>query len=251
MTKLKSTKRIVGRALISAALLVSVVATAANPTAAKLARNAEQLYRDARFLEAADALRGAYDLEPRAQFLFNLARTLEQAGQTDRALETYRQYVGRPSSETEPELVARARATLEARLRTQGVKKASPRPVVKNEPNETETEAVAPLQSKEANPKLPGLLVTAAAVVTSGVALTFGLLANDSRTAFSAATTMERKRAFEATARTQALVADVCWVVGAGALMTAMVLLLKSDEHLRVAFSLSRHGVGLALGGSF
>jgi tetratricopeptide (TPR) repeat protein len=239
-------------------VVISAIAAAANPKATALAREAESLYQDAKFTEAARALKSAYDLEPQAQFLFNMARALELAGQTGEAIETYQRYIVLPADETEVALVARAKATIETRTRpaqsvaapTTSARSSGGKPKQKSEPGgDIESAVVAPLPGAAPSPKLPALLVTGVSAVALAVGVGFGVLAQSARFDFDHATTLQGKLSLQTTARTQALVADVCLAAGAVAAVTAVVLLLKSDEApLAVAFAPIRQGGLLALG---
>ena len=247
-------------------LLTAALAAAANPKASTLARSAEQLYRDAKFTEAAEALREAYDLEPQAQFLFNRARAIEQAGQTAKAIELYRQYVRLPAEDTDPDVVARARSHIEQRthqpepggptktaaspgLAATPTKNAGPTGKRPGEPESmAQAEVVAPMPSAGPNPKVLGLMVVGVSVATFAVGVTYGLLSASSRTAFTRALRIDDKRSAEASARTQALVADICFAAGAIAAVTGIMLLLRSDDAVTVAFAPVSQGGLLALG---
>ena len=234
------------------ALLVSTAAVAGNPKATALARQAEQQYKDAKFAEAAESLQQAYDLEPKAHFLFNLARSLEQDGKTAIAIDTYRRYVALPADETEPELVARAKSTIAVRTQRQQPTKTKSGPGLiatptKNKP-ELESDAEAVLPSAGPGPKVPGLLVTGVSVAAVVVGITFGVLADDSRRSFDQASTRQVKAFFEQSVRTKALVADICFGAAAIAAVTAVILLLRSDDGVAVAFAPVTQGGVVALG---
>lgn len=244
--------------------MVSTAAVAANPKASALARQAEQHYKDAKFAEAAQSLSQAYDLEPQAHFLFNLARALEQDGKTAVAIETYRRYLALPVDETEPELVARAKTTIALRTQRQAPAKTKTGPGLtasptkpgsakgKNKPEaDSEADAVAALPSAGPSPKLPGLLVTGVSVAAFAVGITFGLLATSSRQKFDHAGTAQAKAFFEHTVRTKALVADICFAAGAVAAVTAVILLLRSDDAVTVALAPVAQGGLLAMGWRF
>ena len=256
------------RACLVAALVVSSLAAAANPKATSLARGAEQLYREAKFEQAADALTQAYDLEPRAQFLFNLARAQEQAGQTAVALETYRKYLALPAEETERELVARARATIAQRTTAPESSAAAPQttrgPGLTAKPTKDATnpsraargskaeveatEPAAPALTTGPSPKLPGLIVAGVAVAAVGVGVTFGFLSANSRATFTTASSYQVKRAAEITTRQQALIADLCLGAGVAAAIVSVILLARSDVPVAVALAPLRDGALLALG---
>ena len=241
--------------------MVSTAAVAANPKASALARQAEQQYKEAKFEEAAQSLQQAYDLEPNAHFLFNLARALEQDGKTAVAIETYRRYLALPVDETEPELVARAKTTIAVRTQRQAAVKTKASPGLtatptkssksKSKDADSEADAVATLPTAGPSPKLPGLLVTGASVAAFAVGVTFGLLANASRQSFDQAVTQQAKAFFEQTVRTKALVADICFDVGAVAAVTAVILLLRSDDGVAVALAPVPQGGVFAMGWRF
>ena len=83
--------------------------------AAELVKDAEKLYLQAKYKEAAELLKKAHEIEPDPKILYNIARALDQAGDLPASLDYYRQYVA--SSETDPTLLKRASLSIE-RLRT-------------------------------------------------------------------------------------------------------------------------------------
>ncbi len=262
-------------ALALCVLMASSLAAAANPKAGALAREAEQLYREAKFTQAADLLRQAYDVEPNPKFLFNRARALEQAGDTAVALETYREYIALPADETEPELVIRAQETIDERTRPKDApRKAAPthasppstKPTKEAVPTTT-AKAVGDQPAKDhpvsnnttvavptaptGRSKVPALVVSGLGVAALGVGVTFGLLANGARAQFSTATTLRGKIEFEAATRRDALVADLSLLVGVAAATVGIVLFARSDEPVSVAVTPTRQGATVAVGWSW
>src|SRR5262245_13488836 len=99
------------------ALGLSLAALAAGPRprrSAELVKDAERLYLNAKYKEAAELLKKAHELEPDPKILYNIARALDQAGDLPSALDYYRQYVA--SGDTDPTPLKRATLAIE-RLR--------------------------------------------------------------------------------------------------------------------------------------
>ena len=84
------------------ALTIASAGLAANPKAASLAKEADRLYRDNKYKEAAETLKQAYEADPNALYLYNIARAFDQAGELESSLDYYRKYVGLPSDESTP-----------------------------------------------------------------------------------------------------------------------------------------------------
>src|SRR5256885_12028992 len=92
-------------------LLCAGLAAAANPTAAALIKDGDRLYKENKYREAAEALKKAYELEPAAVLLYNIARAFDQAGELQLALDNYRQFVGQEGAD--PGLVKKANLAMD------------------------------------------------------------------------------------------------------------------------------------------
>jgi tetratricopeptide (TPR) repeat protein len=270
------------RALLLAVLL-GTAAQAGNPKAVALAKEADKLYRASKYLEAAEVLRQAYQVEPNAVYLFNIARAYDQAGDFEQASEHYRRYVGLPSEETQPELLKKANLAMD-RLRTLAARAEAERRLQEGERKRLEDErqkaearaqdearaAEAQRRAYEARDRaaqeaarstvsarmLATLVTGGVAVAALGTSLGFAVAAQGSRDAFRRATTLPDKQGLEAATRTQAAVTDVALVLGLASTAAALVLFPRGAPALAgsvsVALSPLPGGGGLAtLGGVF
>jgi tetratricopeptide (TPR) repeat protein len=100
--------------MVTLAGLLTHAAPDARATA--LAKDAERLYKDGQYKEAAKLLEEAQALEPNPKFLYNMARAYDQAGELQPALDTYGKYIGLPATDSEPDLVKKANLSMD-RLR--------------------------------------------------------------------------------------------------------------------------------------
>jgi tetratricopeptide (TPR) repeat protein len=237
-------------------MLMAVVALAANPKATVLAKDAERLYKDGQYKEAAKLLEEAYQLEPNPKFLYNQARAFDQAGELQPSLATYRRYVSLPSQDTEPDLVKKANLSMD-RLRQLIARQEADQRLRDAEKSRLEKEAAdararanaeaekakrqkADFEAREraqsesqknsvGTRKIAAFVVGGfglAAIVTGTV---FGLLSNGSKQAFRNAELLEDKRARQAATVTQSWVADISFGVGILSAVAAVVLFPKSD----------------------
>lgn len=93
-------------------LSLALAAASSNADEAfKLFEQSEKLYREGKFLEAAELLDRAYTLDPEPTLLFNRARALESAGDLEAAVSVYTLYL-----EKNPK--AGDRLTIERRVET-------------------------------------------------------------------------------------------------------------------------------------
>lgn len=98
--------------MFSLFLSLALAAASSNADEAfKLFEQSEKLYREGKFLEAADLLDRAYTLDPEPTLLFNRARALESAGELEEAVAVYTLYL-----EKNPK--AGDRLTVERRVET-------------------------------------------------------------------------------------------------------------------------------------
>lgn len=235
-------------------ILVLTAASAtlgANPRARELAKEADRFYKDNQYKEAAAKLKEAYALEPNPLFLYNIARALDQAGEVQQSLDAYRQYVGLPSDDTQPDLVKKANLAMD-RLRTLAARSEADKSVRDAEKRRLEDEAArekaraereaegarTQRQTYEAKEKaardasqktvdvkkivaLAAGGVGAASLLTS---LIVGIVAVNSKASFARATTVADKLRFEADTKGQALATDLCLLVGLAAVTTAAIL---------------------------
>lgn len=237
------------------------VGLAANPKATTLAKEAERLYGNGQYRDAAKVLEEAITIEPFPKFTYNLARCYDQAGELQAALDAYRRYVSLP--ETEPELVKRSNLSMdrlrgliakqEADSRIRDAEKERLEREAREAQQRAETEAErarrqkaqfdakekekAQVQQTKANGrKIAAFVVGGVGLAALGLGTTFGLLSNGSKQAFRAATLLEDKRATQSATTAQALVADVSLLVGVACAVTAIILYPKGEPEAEVAF---------------
>ncbi len=246
-----------------------------------MAKEADKLYKAGNYSEAAKMLEQAYADEPTPVFLYNIARAYDQAGEERLALESYRKYVSLPSKDTQPELLKRANLNMD-RLRIAVANKEASEKVreaerkrleqeTDNAKRRADTEAARANQQREdferqekerlnaagkgrTLRKTGAFVAGGAAVAAAGTGLIFGLLAGGSRQSFGSAQTFADKQRFEATTRTQSLVADICFGTAIAAAVTAVILFPKGPSEeapVRLDIAPSNGGATVFVGGRF
>jgi len=227
----------------------------ADPIATKL-KESEQRYAAGQYREAAELLEQLMQEAPNPAILYNLARAWDQAGELEKALRGYQQYVSSPDG-TDPTRLKRSSLSID-RIKGILAQKEADRRAAEEEIRRAEDEtkaakaraqkeaaaarAAAEAAEEEAQARAEGEARTRSALrvgsVVSGVlgvaglgaGTWFGLAAKTSYDTFKAANadTNEAgallKKQLEAQTKTQALYADVGFAVGAAALVTAIVL---------------------------
>src|SRR4051812_12608315 len=88
-------------------VLVAMPAQAARKSVNTLVHEAERLYQQGRYHDAAERLKEAEALSPNPRLVYNIARAYEQAGELNLALQYYQQYVNSPEG-TDPTLLKRS-----------------------------------------------------------------------------------------------------------------------------------------------
>jgi len=227
--------------LMSAGLGVGASAVrAAEPATARverLARDAAVAFREADYQRAVELLERAYEIRQVANILYNLGRSYEKLGRTERAVECFRRYV--ESSDAEPALKSKAEARLAAyddAHRTKPVTPDSqPEPVEKPHPTRgndlapTNLEPVAPtptvtprdtITDGRRRDRIIGLSLMGVGVVLAVSATGLAAHALSLHGDFSNTQNEDDKRALMSTARTQSAIADGLF---AGAVVSAGV----------------------------
>src|SRR5262245_53322185 len=112
---------------LAVVLSLSAAAKAEDDTQAakKYFQWAQNLYKQARYAEAITKFEEAYRLKPHPTIFFNMGRCYEQLGDLNKALKNYREYLRVAPDAKDRELVTDAIATLERRLKEQGVQQLS------------------------------------------------------------------------------------------------------------------------------
>ncbi|MFL5318397.1 MAG: tetratricopeptide repeat protein, partial [Myxococcaceae bacterium] len=216
-------------------------------------KEAERLYNVGKYKEAAELLEKVNEESPNPKLLYNIARAWDQAGELEKSLDAYQRYVGSKDG-TDATLLKRAVLSID---RLKGLiakadeeKKKSDAERLKSEEESKAAQAKAEADAEAARKALEeaqakrdaDLLASnkvrsrnkaiaigagAVGVLALGGGTFMGLSARGSKAKFDAATTVEDKRNFESTTKTQALLADVGFGVGLAALVTAIVVYPK------------------------
>lgn len=253
-------------------VVLSALANAApNPKATALAKDAERLYKDGQYKEAAKLLDEALQLEANPKLLYNMARAYDQAGELQPALDAYRRYVSLPAADTEPDLVKKANLSMDrlrqlvarqdADARIRDAEKARLEKEARDARARADAEAekarqqkaqfeakeraqAETQQTKSNGRKTAAFVVGGVGLAALGTGLVFGLLSNGSKQAFREATLVETKRTAQAQTVTQAIVADVSLLIGVACAVTAIILFPKAEPEAVVSF-------GVLPGGAF
>ncbi|MFT3711620.1 MAG: hypothetical protein QM817_28620 [Archangium sp.] len=269
------------RLVLVLALFVAGTAVAANPKATALAKEADRLYKDNKYKEAAETLKQAYDAEPTALYLYNIARAYDQAAELELSLDYYRKYTSQPAEETQPDLVKKANLAMD-RLRTlvargEADKKVNDAEKKRLEDDAKKAEARAEAEASEArkqrrefeakekarrdaeNQRINGRKLIAygtggVGIAGLGSALIFSIAANANKDAFRKAETLADKRRLEAETRTTAAFADITLLVGVAAAVATVIIYPKDgepDKAVNVVFAPTSGGAMVGFGGTF
>lgn len=270
------------RFALALGLCLASLAAAANPKAAALAKEADKLYKDNKYREAAQKLEEAFAADPAPLYLYNIARAYDQAGDLEKSLEQYRRYVGLPSNETTPDLVKKANLAMD-RLRTLVARKEADEKVRDAEKQRLEddakkAEARADAEAAEARRqrrefeakekarreaesktintrKLGAFIAGGVGVAALGTSLGFALGANGAKGAFRQAVTLSEKQRLEAETKTLAAVTDVSLLVGLAAVTTAAILFPwggeEPEKRVQVVLAPVAGGAVAGIGGTF
>lgn len=245
------------RFVILLSLSIATSVAAANPKASALAKDADHLYKENKYKEAAETLRQAWEADPNGLYLYNIARAYDQAGELELSQEYYRKYVALPSDESQPDLLKKANLAMD-RIRTLLARGSADKRVSDAEKQRLEeearrAEARADAEAAEARKqrqefaekekrrkeaenksvnvrKLAAYGTGGAAIVGLGMALGFGVGTNANRDAFRKADTLALKQQTEAATRTTAAVADVSLIIGLAAAVATVILYPKGDD---------------------
>lgn len=259
-----------------AVCLFAGLATAAPSKASELAKEADKLYKDNKYAEAAEKLQQAYEADPNPLYLYNIARAWDQAGELQKSLDTYRQYTSLPSDQTRPDLVRKANlamdrlrtlvARAEADKRVQDAEKQRLEDEAKSARERADAEAEAARLQREAlaakdkaardeaekksnSRKIVAYSVGGVGVAALGTSLGLALAAQGAKNSYLKATTLEDKQALKGQVQTLAAVTDVLLVVGVAATVTAVILYPKGGDAPKSSLSVAL--VPLAEGGAF
>jgi tetratricopeptide (TPR) repeat protein len=205
--------------------------SSADKEARKLFFQGDRLYEEGKYEEAVAAFEKAYELSHRPELLFNLANAYERLGQYEEALRSLRDF--EPSApEADRAKIAERIKTLEARAEEQR-KRESER---SGTAAPTTAAATAPSAPAEPESKAPILAYTlmGGGVVALGVGTVFGVMAlgtksdAENQCARNGVCPASAQKSID-DAKSQALIADIAFAVGAVAAGTGLVLYLTRD----------------------
>lgn len=213
-------------------------------------KEAERLYNVGKYQEAGALLEALNKKEPNPKLLYNIARAYDQAGELEKSLDYYQQYVGSKEG-TDQTLLKRAVLSIdrlkgliakaneerkrqdEARLKAEEESKAA------QEKANADAEAaklaleaaearrqteLAQTQKARSRNKTIAIGSGVVGVLALGGGTFMGLSARGSRTSFDTATTVADKRRFQDATKTQSLLADVAFGIGIAAVATAIFM---------------------------
>ncbi|ATB31268.1 tetratricopeptide repeat protein [Melittangium boletus] len=217
----------------------------------ELIKQAEKLFEQKKYLEAAEALAKAHELAPDSRLIYNMARAYDQAGQASEAISYYEQYM---TEGDDAQLRKRARSSVD-RLRLQQEREAAAAAEVEAERKRLQEEAdaaqrrarqerEAARQAEEANQQrlaaayqdslsarrrmqVTSFALGGVALAGVGVGTIFGLKAREARSAFDNAATLNDKVAARDETRSNALLADIGFGVGIVSAVAAVLLYPK------------------------
>ncbi len=268
-------------ALACAALVVTtapasgLAANARQKKSAAMVKEAGRLYEQGKYVQSAELLKKAYQLDASPVLLYNIARAYDQAGDLKQSLEYYRQFVA--EEDVDPTLLKRAnlamdriRALLakeeaedeirrkeleriEAERRAAEEKAQKEAELARKQREEFEARQRAEAEAKQRQQSRGRTLAHASGgVALAGLAsgVFFGLSAQGSKGAFQQASDVSTKRQLEAQTRTQALIADVSFGLAVAGAVAAVLLWPKGEaqpEKKEVDVVLSPAGAGISV----
>jgi tetratricopeptide (TPR) repeat protein len=244
------------RSLLVLSLVLPVLAFAANPKAAALAKEGDRFYKEGKYKEAAESLAKAYAIDPNPTLLYNQARALDQAGDLKASLAAYREFVGLDNANGQ--LVKKANLAMD-RLRGLVAKMDAEEATREAERKKAEAErqkadeaaaverekaaaelaaaqkAAADLEAKQekeasAAVKTYNLRRSLAfvggglAIASLGTGIVLGVTSNGAKTSFDGAATVADKERFMGDTRGLALGADICF--GAAIVFAAATIIV-------------------------
>lgn len=235
--------------------LVALVAQASPPPAdfQPLVDQGLELYKQQKYAEAAEVFTAAYAQRPDPSLVFNIARCYERLPDAPRAIAEYRRYLELPGTTAEQR--SKARRALEA-LEEETAPRASPAepsaaaPATAPPPTAPIQTTVAPAPQRSYAPVWILLGVGAAGL---GVGTAFAITASSEASSYRTEVRDAARVEIEDRARSQAIIADIGFGVGAASLIVAGALLLFGGDDgapaVSVAPAISADGVGLTVGG--
>jgi len=255
-------RKLLATAALGALVAAGVDARADEPKSAEaLATEAYDLYQAGRFQESLAVYQKAYEKEPAAAILFNIARIYERKlGDPARAEQYYKQYVAAPDAD--PELAKKAReflATREAERKTASSRAPAVTTVPDTEPRATTTDDGG---GQVEALRIAGWASLGVGVTALGVGTIFGIVAmnkNDDAAEICNGSACAEQSGVDLIdeARSAATVSTVAFVAGGVLAAAGVVVVLATrsgsggDARMSVAPALGPRVGGLVLSGGF
>lgn len=212
---------------------------------------------------AVELFKQAYEADPQPNYLFNIGRVYEEAGDLENAVEYYGNFVKQPGVDLDSRGVALDRLKV---LRAILEETAEPKPKDEEPKDEEPKDEVAPPPDPGPDPAveeekrkakvLSGAgfaLVGVGAAALIGGAVT-GVLAQGDNNSASEAASIEDRRDLLSTSQTKALTADVLYGVGGALAVTGVVLVVvgmtkksKAEGKVAVTPTFGPRGAGIDL----
>lgn len=211
-------------------------------------------YEKGRYAEAIRSFKAAYDIDPKPNLLYNIARSHEKALEREAAIVAYRRFIDLPG--TTAELRAKALDAIEAlerereaRSRAALSRAPAPQPAAEN---------VSVARPPEPRSRAAEWTLIGGGAVVAAVGGVFGILALEDERALEQARNdrsplVERERLSSST-RDKALAADVLIGVGAASAVIGALLFAFTGHEESIAVSPTAPGdggAGIAVAGRF
>ncbi|WP_257452848.1 tetratricopeptide repeat protein [Archangium lipolyticum] len=219
----------------------------------ELIKQAERLYDQKKYLEAAEVLEKAHEASPNPdpRLLYNIARAYDQGGKEREAIQYYEQYKAKGTDLTlikRADLFidrlklqlqkeeARAAASASERKRLQEEAASARRRADEERQAARRADETNKLRLKEAyedalaarkRMQVTSFALGGVALVGLGAGTVFGLQARSARNDFDKATELDPKLAAKTATRTNALLADIGFGVGVASAIAAVLLYPK------------------------
>ncbi|MGM0557628.1 MAG: tetratricopeptide repeat protein [Myxococcota bacterium] len=191
----------------------------------KLASKGAKAYGEERYRDAIGYFEQAYDLQPVPNLLYNIGRCHEKLEEYEEAIEHYEEFAVAPEVGSEARRAALKRAES---LREIADIDTSDTSGAETESDQTDPEPVTPKEERASSP-VPWI-VTGAGVGALAVGGAFGLMASSSADEIQSGADFQTRKDAQTRAKTQALVADSLFVVGAVTTGVGIYLLLSADN---------------------
>ncbi len=242
----------------SASPLHAMVAAPDEEVEAIVAQAVEK-FQAKEYEEAGALFEQAYEVSPEPNYLFNIGRVYEQAGNLEKAVEFYGRFVKLPEVDLGAREVALDRLRVLRGVLEETKPKEDPVEPPADDPTDPPVEPDPPADDPDDDgPKKPdgmriaGFVLLGVGVGAVGTGGAFGGLALQRESDLNTLNTLETRDDAVDKGKRNALIADVMFGVGGAMVVTGVVLVALSYSKKRrgqrasVAPTMSRYGAGLA-----